>query len=802
MDSNNKPKLHFKTNALIKNIVGKDLINDDNIAIIELVKNAYDAQSPIVEIVFESIKKGVNSNNSRILIADSGHGMSYNDIVNKWLNIAYSEKKDNSDRTFAGSKGVGRFSCDRLGELLDLYTWKNVDDIAHVSIDWRSFEINERDTEIQSIPVSYSKTSSIELANAIGNGFGKSGTVLVISSLRSEWDQAKLESLRRSLERFVNPNQEFDKQAFRVFLRCPEYIQLEKSNNKIKINGEITNQIFKSLDFKTSYIESSIDQNGEFITTALWHKGNKLFTLVETNHYLCLRDIKIVIYYLNQYQKAYFKKQTGHHSVNFGSIFLFLNSFRVPPYGDYGDDWLGIERRKGQGHSRYLGTRELLGRIEINDKYSDDNSEWNVISSREGIVQGSAYKELVDSSSGYFYKILKKLEKYIVKGLDWDSLKVPDRRVEKIVLDDPYWDVSREEYKETENEKDRRVAEIIHSIISISTDINSIVSIDFDEQIIKMLEKQNEEELNRLFEGFDEIDPRLIERGNLSRRLKDLKKAIDIHKDKYGKQKQLVSVLESDNKKLELKYRDAEKKAATLKRKAQAKEEENLFLKAVSSQDLEDVINMHHHIIISSDIVKKRTSMMIKLLRRDEDISKDQLIGLLESVSFENQKILRLSNFATKRNFKIATAVIERDLLEFIDTYVRELSDVSTYSRIKIKYDNKNNVSYNCSFKPIEITILIDNLLDNAKKAKSSQFKISTSNNGKGLLKIKFSDDGKGIDRSIENKKDIFNKGFTTTKGSGLGLHHVVGIVNKMNGDIAVVEPELNGTSIEIGFKS
>jgi len=54
-------------------------------------------------------------------------------------------------------------------------------------------------------------------------------------------------------------------------------------------------------------------------------------------------------------------------SIDFGSIFLFLNGFRIAPYGDRGDDWLGIDVRKGQGSARYLGSRDLIGRIEVFD---------------------------------------------------------------------------------------------------------------------------------------------------------------------------------------------------------------------------------------------------------------------------------------------------------------------------------------------------------------------------------------------------------------------------------------------------
>ena len=129
--------LNFKISAGLKNIIGKELITNDLIAIFELVKNSYDANAKSVKIVFQDIKK--NQNKARILIIDNGSGMSHADLINKFLFVGYSEKKEHLDKSgdyrsklqrkryFAGAKGIGRFSCDRLGSELILYTKKKDD---------------------------------------------------------------------------------------------------------------------------------------------------------------------------------------------------------------------------------------------------------------------------------------------------------------------------------------------------------------------------------------------------------------------------------------------------------------------------------------------------------------------------------------------------------------------------------------------------------------------------------------------------------------------------------------------------
>ena len=61
----------------------------------------------------------------------------------------------------------------------------------------------------------------------------------------------------------------------------------------------------------------------------------------------------------------------GVNSVEYGSVFIYKNGFRIYPFGEEGDDTLRIDRRKQQGFYRYLGTRDLIGRIEINGERSD-----------------------------------------------------------------------------------------------------------------------------------------------------------------------------------------------------------------------------------------------------------------------------------------------------------------------------------------------------------------------------------------------------------------------------------------------
>lgn len=465
-----KKTLHFKTNTLLKNLIGKDLINDDNIAIVELVKNSYDANSDNVLVRFTHFSsKGKSTPLSEIVIADEGSGMNFSDIDDKWINIAFSEKilvAKEAGAYLAGNKGVGRFSCDRLGEQLDLLTRRKGEDLLHLQIQWEKFEIEgEKDLTIQEIPMPLRTIDDAEAARIAGiEKFPEHGTVLVISKLRSVWDRDRLKELKTSLEKFLNPNQLFLRNKFRINLSVPDFEKIDKNKSyPDRINGEIQNQIFDKLKFNSTYIDAKISDDNRNISTTLYHEGEKVFDLVEHNEeYKLLPGTHIVIYYLNPYKKAYFKRQTGVRSVDFGSIFLFLNGFRIAPYGDRGDDWLGLDVRKTQGTARYLSSRDVVGRIEI----SGSEKEFKPISSREGLKKTASFDQLRET---FFFDVLRKLESFVVEGLNWDS--IPDSLRQEVRKNEGLdWDNTLEQYVESWERKQQRIALSIMTLIGSSPD--------------------------------------------------------------------------------------------------------------------------------------------------------------------------------------------------------------------------------------------------------------------------------------------------------------------------------------------
>ena len=834
-------EVSFSTHAHIKNIIGKELINDDNVAVMELVKNSYDAGATKVIIKFKNLVEDKNKQ-SELIIIDDGMGMSENDILKKWLNIAYSSKKENftqNNRYQAGNKGVGRFSCDRLGKKLNLYTKQKNGIFIHLKISWKDFEdANRIDIQIQDIPVLIRELNESEFKNETGFDIFEHGTIIQITDLNEEWiefnkknnlfsdieiDKTKLLRLKNSLERLINPNQSYDEQSFKIFINVIDELNEDSSTPyHEKVTGEVKNQIFDKLDFKTTFIESFISEDGSKIVTELKDKNETIFRLIEKNiDFPLLKDIKITIYYLNPYAKGFFKKQTGIDSVEFGSIYLFINGFRIPPYGDRENDAFGLEVRKGQGTARYFGNREILGRIEINDF----NNNFKIISSREGIVQNSSYKQLIRDSekqnrkyNGYFYTTLKRLEKYVVDGLKWDSIPeyMKEATIQKQIIDGT-WNESEEIYRIDKQERLLNSSEIIKQIIFVST--KNIIDLYINEELIKNLIEEDKEKTNKKLQDFiknfgnlstnifDEKTQKAIKQLtkniddiNLSNSFKNIliqKQNIEEELEEEKKSKNELYKLfrnkvRKDRQKAKAKEEKLEEALKNVEQEIQKKEEQVLFLKSIQPIEKSELIKLQHHIGLYAETIEDTILDFKMTLDESDNISKEEIIDYLTDISLEAQKILAINKYATKANFLSKSQSINADIIQFISEYIQNIYNLNTSRDLSVSISN-NSLSYMCKFEPLILTIIIDNLLNNSKKANAKNVNIVFKRDDN--LIIEYSDNGNGLDKSIINPSDIFEIGITTTSGSGLGLHHIKESLQRMNKSTIEVK------KLDIGIK-
>ena len=367
-------KLHFKVSSGLKDIIGKDLITNELVAIFELVKNGYDADATEINLI-------INSYENYIIIQDNGKGMNRDDIENKWLFVAHSEKKD-SDKVYAGSKGIGRFSCDRLGTKLKLISHKD-EEASELKIDWGDFEKDSL-TKFEELDVTYTSLDVVE-----DSFIQKSGTILNISNLRDTWDLNRVNKVISALQRLVNPFVDDGKIKINV-----KYIS--SSSGIAELDENISNNVASVLDKKTIYIECEIKEKEISIT--LYDQEKIIYSFKIENNTI-LKDIYFKIYYLSTAAKNNFTRIMKTTPKDYGSIFLYKNNFRIFPYGEVDFDAFGLNLRKTQGFNRYLGHRELLGWINI----TDSENHFNEVTSRDrGFVTNSytlefekVYMELV-----------------------------------------------------------------------------------------------------------------------------------------------------------------------------------------------------------------------------------------------------------------------------------------------------------------------------------------------------------------------------------------------------------------------
>lgn len=398
-------KLHFITSSGIKNIVGKDLITDRFVAIFELVKNAYDARAKKVVVSFDSKPDG-----STITIRDNGIGMNKEDLEKKWLHLAYSEKKEglaNADRAFVGSKGIGRFSCDSLGSMLTIRTKKANDLIEHtLKVNWQDFD-KSLEKRFESIEVEYS-------AKEIPAGRReKSYTSLLISDLHDTWDVGAIKKVSESLRRLKNPFSEAD--GFDIY--CGANIATDYKNySEIPNDFLIRSNLAEVLKNKSITIEVRISDQ---IKVELFDRGKHIYTTRKKNDTILKAvEVFIAINYLTTSAKFTFARRMGVPAVNYGNVFVYRNDFRVSPYGDTDYDLFGINMRKSQGYARNIGTREIIGHIDI----KDTQGVFRETSSRNnGFIENIFFDALQGIYMEYAHKPLERYVHLIKWGEDKES---------------------------------------------------------------------------------------------------------------------------------------------------------------------------------------------------------------------------------------------------------------------------------------------------------------------------------------------------------------------------------------------
>ncbi len=758
----------FRVSTGLKDLIGRDLITNDFVAVFELVKNSFDADARSVQVRFDD---------DRIVITDDGKGMTEADIFEKWLFVAYSAKREGTEdadyrdgisqrgRAYAGAKGVGRFSCDRLGSRLQLSSRASGGSVQILDVDWTRYEQDAKE-EFGHIDVNLSQV--LEFPDPETQPGSGRGTVLTISDLRSDWDRTKLQRLKRELMKLINP---FDEESpeFQIEIIAPgqraddeedaDYNENppEGKDLKLVVNGRIENPILEILSGRTTAIHVKFIDNGRAIDSRLEDRGELIYHIREDNPYPLLRqsEFSATIYFLNHSAKIIFARRMGIRIVNFGSIFLFRNGFRVFPIGQEHDDFFGLTHRKQQGQRRHLGSRDLIGRISIAGAEGFDEAT----SRDQGLIRTPQVEELVTC---LLHKCVRRLERYVV-DITWKDQE--DKYVD---------DTSRMKLDES--------SILITKLVSRLAGTPGVDLLEYNPDLVRIVDEKS----NAFESSLAALELLAEKTGN-----KELRSRVSEAKARIKELQASEQQARASEQQALAAERHAKSQAVRAESKYEQEMERNQFLVAASSLDQDTILNLHHQILMYASDIHIGIKRMMRKLRRGGTVSHDQWIDFLENTSFRNSQILTASRFATKGGYKQQSAQIEGDLCVYIRDYITTISTLWAPSGLSV-HVQLDGQKFQRAFRPIEIGIVIDNLVTNASKARAQNilFALLVGKGQKPRLSITVADDGDGWHKFFVPLKQVFEKGVTTTDGSGLGLYHVKQVVEGRLGGLVKLLPE------------
>lgn len=771
-------QLQFRVSAELKNILGRDLITSPDVAILELVKNSYDAHATKVEITFEE---------DYLRIADNGKGMSKEDLINKWLFVAYSAKSDDSEdktyrshfkkRHYAGAKGIGRISCDRLARNLTLTTRSlETQQTEVLYVDWRVFELDKQ-KEFDTIDIPH---DTLDIIPIFPNE-QKTGTILEFYGLHNIWGNNEILRVKKSLEKMINPFSGTD-DDFQIEIIAPQFIESDKTTKPQKrINGIIENSIADVLKIKTTQIESTLKDG--IIRTVLSDRGIKMYEIEEPNRFPNLASVTISLFFLNRAAKFNFTAKMGIEPVNYGNVFLFRNGFRILPFGKPDDDSWGLNKRSLQGFNRRIGTRNLFGRVDVE---TDDVDAIKEVSSRDGgLIMTEASQELLE----YFYLTHQRLERYVVGVLWGEAFLRKDYFVSEAS--------ALHARKQLENDKDSDNTQYVYSNIGSKVDFLQLIKSLVNDKNIKVI--QYNEELANIVSNPSETE--VIQ----AQMLEDVRKLAESTNDAFLQNKlqefeKYVDDLRRQKEEAEKKAIEEEHKAEEARKKAKEEQEKreqeeqrhketqknlnaqiqkNKYLQATQNTSKEVRDLMHAVLISSNDVVSLVSIAKIQLNLHDYN----KLRTTLDAFEYHTNKINKLSKLITKADTALLADSINIDIQSFIREYLSHYNDsfdVQFVSHIQEPLEKKISI--------LDLSIVLDNLISNSKKANATKLQIDFSRQGRKYI-VDFTDNGSGVDMNRYTPESIFEEGVTNRRGgSGIGLSTIKERMREeLNGDIEFI---------------
>ncbi|WP_309398469.1 sensor histidine kinase [Cerasicoccus maritimus] len=428
----------LRPRARLLRTLGEELISSEVVAIIELVKNSYDADADRVLVKFNGpLEKGVGS----IEVIDNGHGMDLETVRTVWMEPSTPSKRgkggsrrsDRYKRRYLGEKGIGRFASSRLAEQLEVITRrKGASTEVYGLFDWGQFDDDSK--YLDEIIMLWDERNPTDIVpegdfDCLWGSDRKlppsrdrtHGTILRMSGLKQKWEAKHFEELRRGLARLVSPQharaaKENKDPGFHVeldateeysefsapieppaILRHPHYIIKGSVNEdgifsaKYRVLSEGADHVVKSVLARVP------NRRGRYELRELASGADE--GLEDSRGLSCGPiELELRIWDRDELGNVVQKTQSTITDIRtdldaVAGVNIYRDGFRVLPYGEPRDDWLRLDLRRVQNPTMRLSNNQIYGVIQIS---ADANPGLRDQSNREGLDENQALEDLRD----------------------------------------------------------------------------------------------------------------------------------------------------------------------------------------------------------------------------------------------------------------------------------------------------------------------------------------------------------------------------------------------------------------------
>ena len=397
----------FRATARLLSQLGDQLIRNEKVAMLELIKNSYDADSAFVRVNFYRTE---NPAIGSISIYDEGEGMDSTTIRDKWLVPGTDSRKlqyegkiktERYKRTPLGEKGVGRFAVQKLGSVVEIVSRRKDKDEIFVKIDWNELTNYQFLDEF--------KVAVLERKPEVFVA-GKTGTLIVVSHLSSPWDEKRYKSFCEAVQNFNSPfdsgeefhvevhsdNAEWDKGITGI----GDYINDSLFRFKITLTGNHIESFYyeftpppemdkvkgRKVTEKNDFIGRQlnlVDPEGVTVDLTKYRVGRIFF-----EGYVYDRDPLTMK--MTTTQGGQLKRYLNTN----GGVRVYRGGIRVYDYGELGNDWLELGMRRVNQPSERISNNIVLAAVSLDRGSSGDLIEKT---NREGFIENDAYRTFKDA---------------------------------------------------------------------------------------------------------------------------------------------------------------------------------------------------------------------------------------------------------------------------------------------------------------------------------------------------------------------------------------------------------------------